>query len=460
MRLVVFDLDGVLVDSKDIHFVALNSALESIRPGSSIEKPEHLAQFDGLDTRSKLRKLIESGRISPEELEDVWALKQRLTASAFEDLPVDDELVSIFRELKSRDLLLAVASNSIRTTVTTAIGALGLGEFVDFYLGNEDVTSPKPHPEVYWRTMMHFRTVPEETLIVEDSPVGRESARRSGARTLEVSNRSQLTLGLLLEMLEEKKMQVRTPWSDPELNVVIPMAGAGQRFVDAGYTFPKPLIEVLGMPMIQRVVKNLNVNANFIFIVQAAMSEKYNLPTTLQRIAPNCRVVETNGLTQGAAETVLLAAPFIDNDKPLLLANSDQLVSWDSGTTMYKWRNSEIDGAILTFQSVHPKWSYAAVDDLGFVERVAEKEPISDNATVGIYFWQRGHDFVRFAKQMIAKDIRTNGEFYVCPVFNELIAAGGRVVTEKVEEMFGLGTPEDLDAFLANPSATEMLAQA
>ena len=212
--------------------------------------------------------------------------------------------------------------------------------------------------------------------------------------------------------------------------------------------------------MIQRVVKNLNVNANFIFIVQAAMSEKYNLPTTLQRIAPNCRVVETNGLTQGAAETVLLAAPFIDNDKPLLLANSDQLVSWDSGTTMYKWRNSEIDGAILTFQSVHPKWSYAAVDDLGFVERVAEKEPISDNATVGIYFWQRGHDFVRFAKQMIAKDIRTNGEFYVCPVFNELIAAGGRVVTEKVEEMFGLGTPEDLDAFLANPSATEMLAQA
>jgi HAD superfamily hydrolase (TIGR01509 family) len=211
MRLVVFDLDGVLVDSKDIHFVALNSALESIRPGSSIEKSEHLARFDGLDTRSKLRKLIESGCISPEELEDVWALKQRFTASAFEDLPVDDELVSIFRELKSRDLLLAVASNSIRTTVTTAIGALGLGEFVDFYLGNEDVTSPKPHPEVYWRTMMHFRTVPEETLIVEDSPVGRESARRSGARTLEVSNRSQLTLGLLLEMLEEKKMQVRTP---------------------------------------------------------------------------------------------------------------------------------------------------------------------------------------------------------------------------------------------------------
>lgn len=460
MRLVVFDLDGVLVDSKDIHFGALNSALESIRPGSSIKKSEHLAQFDGLDTRSKLRKLIESGRISQREFEDVWSLKQRLTASAFADLPVDDELVSIFRELKSRDILLAVASNSIRTTVTTVIRALGLGEFVDFYLGNEDVTSPKPHPEIYWRTMMHFRAVPEETLIVEDSPIGRESARRSGASTFEVTNRSQLTLGLLLEILEKKKMHVRAAWSDPELNVVIPMAGAGQRFVDAGYTFPKPLIEVMGMPMIQRVVKNLNVNANFIFIVQAAMSKKYNLPATLQRIAPNCRVVETDGLTEGAAETVLLAAPFIDNDKPLLLANSDQLVSWDSGTTIYKWRNSEIDGAILTFLSVHPKWSYAAVDDLGFVERVAEKEPISDNATVGIYFWQRGHDFVRFAKQMIAKDIRTNGEFYVCPVFNELISSGGRVVTERVEEMFGLGTPEDLDAFLANPSATEMLAQA
>jgi len=460
VELVIFDLDGVLVHSKDIHFVALNSALESIRPGSSIEKSEHLAQFDGLDTRSKLHKLINSGRISPEEAEDVWALKQRFTASAFEALPVDEELVSMFRELKSRDLLLAVASNSIRTTVTTANGALGLGEFVDFYLGNEDVSSPKPHPEMYWRAMMHFRALPEQTLIVEDSPVGREGAKRSGARTLEVSNRSQLTLGLLLEVLEEKKMQVRAPWSDPELNVVIPMAGAGQRFVDAGYSFPKPLIEVFGIPMIQRVVQNLNVNANFIFIVQAAMSEKYNLPMTLQQIAPGCKVVETNGLTQGAAETVLLAASFIDNDKPLLLANSDQLVSWDSGTTIYKWRNSEIDGAILTFKSVHPKWSYAAVGDLGFVERVAEKEPISDNATVGIYFWQRGHDFVRCAKQMIARDIRTKGEFYVCPVFNEVIAEGGRVVTEKVEEMFGLGTPEDLDAFLANPLATEMLAQA
>ena len=458
MRLVVFDLDGVLVDSKDLHFAALNSALESIRPGSSIEKSEHLARFDGLDTRSKLRKLIELGRIHPEQFESVWSLKQRLTARAFDDLSVDNELVSIFRELKNRDLRRAVASNSIRKTVNTAIGALGLGEFVDFYLGNEDVSSPKPHPEIYWRMMMHFETLPEQTLIVEDSPVGRESARRSGARTLEVANRSQLSIGLLLEMLENKEMQVGAPWSDPELNVVIPMAGAGQRFVDAGYTFPKPLIEVMGMPMIQRVVKNLNVNANFTFIVQAAMSKKYNLPAALQQIAPNCRVVETDGLTQGAAETVLLAASFIDNDRPLLLANSDQLVRWDSGTTIYKWRNSEIDGAILTFPSVHPKWSYAAVNDSGFVERVAEKKPISDNATVGIYFWQRGHDFVRFAKQMMAKDIRTNGEFYVCPVFNELISAGGRVVTEKVEDMFGLGTPEDLHAFLANPAATEMLA--
>lgn len=459
MRLVIFDLDGVLVDSKDVHFSALNRALESVRPGSSISRTRHLAVFDGLDTQAKLEILVQSGQITRDDFQSVWELKQEFTAAEFEALNQDPELIAIFRELKANGFRIAVASNSIRHTVATVITSLGIIQYVDLFLGNEDVKSRKPHPEIYWTVMSYFGVLPEETMVIEDSPIGRESARRSGARVLEVFNRAELSLELVKRVLMEKRVEPKMPWSDSELNVVIPMAGAGQRFVDAGYTFPKPIIEVQGKPMIQRVVENLNINAHYIFIVQTEMNAKFNLAATLRQIVPNCTVVESNGLTQGAAETVLLASHLIDSGKPLLLANSDQLIEWDPARTLYKWRNSEVAGGILTFESTHPKWSYAALNDLGHVVEVAEKKPISSHATVGIYYWQRGSDFIRCAKTMIKKDIRTNGEFYVCPVFNEIIGEGAQIAHEEVSKMYGIGTPEDLQSFLLSADATRLLAQ-
>ena len=106
------------------------------------------------------------------------------------------------------------------------------------------------------------------------------------------------------------------------------------------------------------------------------------------------------------------------------------------------------DGGIVTFKATHPKWSYAAVDDNGMVTEVAEKNPISDNATVGFYYWKHGKDYVECATDMIDRDIRVNGEFYVCPVFNQAVLNGQKIFTHEVEEMWGLGTPEDLDTFL------------
>lgn len=239
-------------------------------------------------------------------------------------------------------------------------------------------------------------------------------------------------------------------WKNEKLNVLIPMAGAGSRFENAGYTFPKPIIEVNKKPMIQVVVENLNIDANYIFIVQKVHREKYNLDTLLNIISPGCKIIEVNGLTDGAACTALMAKEFINNDNPLFFANSDQFVEWDSNEFMYKMNETKCDGGIVTFKSTHPKWSFAKIDENGFVTKVSEKNPISDLATVGFYYWKNGSDFVKYAEEMIEQDIRVNNEFYVCPVFNQAINDGKQIRTYNAKEMWGIGTPEDLNFFLKN----------
>ena len=228
------------------------------------------------------------------------------------------------------------------------------------------------------------------------------------------------------------------------------MAGAGARFESAGYTFPKPLIDVEGQPMIHKVVNNLNIQGRYIFLVQKAHYEKYNLENLLNLISPGCEIIQLEGLTEGAACTVLTARELIDNEEPLIIANADQYIEWNAFETISEFSNEGIDGGILTFSSVHPKHSFAKVDGQGYVTEVAEKKPISTNATVGVYFWKKGSDFVKYADQMIDKNIRTNNEFYVCPVYNEAIGDDKKIITSMVDKMWGMGTPEELDNFLQN----------
>ena len=232
------------------------------------------------------------------------------------------------------------------------------------------------------------------------------------------------------------------------MNIVVPMAGAGSRFEKAGYSFPKPLIEVKGQPMIAKVVENLDLQGTYIFLVQKAHYQQYNLESLLKMIAPGCKIVQIDGVTEGAACTVLKAKEFINNDEQLIIANSDQWIKWNSFETISSFNDA--DGGILTFKSVHPKHSFAKVDGHGYVTEVAEKNPISSDATVGIYHWKRGSDWVKYAEQMIEKNIRTNNEFYVCPVYNEAIQAGLKIKASLVDEMWGMGTPEELHNFLTH----------
>jgi dTDP-glucose pyrophosphorylase len=241
------------------------------------------------------------------------------------------------------------------------------------------------------------------------------------------------------------------------LNIVIPMAGAGSRFNVAGYIDPKPLIPVHGKPMIKLVIENLTPiqQHRFIFICQSTHVAKYGLRKKLSAWAPNCVVIEINGITEGAACTVLNAKSFIDNDSPLMIANSDQFVDIDVNQYLGIFDNTSIDGLIMTMRASDPKWSFVGLDRARNVTHVVEKEVISDEATVGIYNFRQGRSFVSAAEAMIANNERVNGEFYVAPTYNTLIASGYKVGIHNIGTdgagMHGLGTPGDLAEFLANP---------
>lgn len=239
------------------------------------------------------------------------------------------------------------------------------------------------------------------------------------------------------------------------LNIVIPMAGAGSRFAKAGYEDPKPLIKVHDTPMIRVVIRNLtpaNRPHRFIFIAQQEHLDRYALTDKLREWAPGCEVVPINGLTEGAACTVLAARQFIDNDDALMIANSDQYVDYDINRYLDAADQGALDGLIMTMTASDPKWSFVGLTPDGMVNRVVEKEVISDEATVGIYNFKTGRDFVQGADQMIRDNLRVNNEFYVAPVYNELIRHGARVgivnIGSEAKGMYGLGIPADLNLFL------------
>lgn len=449
-KLIIFDLDGVLLNSRELHYETLNRSLNEVGEQFVISREEHLSTFDGLNTTRKLQLLTRLKGLPETMYDAVWQNKQKYTVEALKQLDVSGKLITICQNLKEQNYQIAVASNSIRETVKICLIKLGIMEYIDYFVSNQDVERAKPFPEMYWKCMTKLNALPKNTIIIEDSHIGREGALNSGAHLLPVEDANTVTLELINNKIKEVEMTETTniPWRDSKLNVLIPMAGAGSRFAQQGYTFPKPLIDVEGKPMIQVVIENLNIEANYIYLVQKDHYEKYNLKHLLNLITPNCTIVQVDGVTDGAARTTLLAKEYIDNDAPLVMANSDQYVEWNSNECMYAFTADSIDGGIITFEATHPKWSFAKLNDDGFVAEVAEKRPISNMATVGIYYWKRGSDYVKYAEQMIDKDIRTNNEFYVAPVFNEAIADGKKIRAKNIEKMWGIGTPEDLNYFL------------
>jgi dTDP-glucose pyrophosphorylase len=235
------------------------------------------------------------------------------------------------------------------------------------------------------------------------------------------------------------------------IQIVVPMAGRGSRFANAGYTDPKPFIKIHQKSLIECVAKNITPKCahQFTYICSQEHFAKYDLKGLLQNITPGCNIITVDKITEGAACTVLLAKEYFDNDDMLMIANSDQYVDID--IDQYIQAIGDYDGLIMTMKATEAKWSYIRYDTHKNVEIVREKEVISDEATVGIYNFRRGADFVKYANQMIDKNIRVNDEFYVAPVYNEMIEAGKKITFHNIGAdkcgMYGLGVPEDLEYF-------------
>jgi dTDP-glucose pyrophosphorylase len=232
------------------------------------------------------------------------------------------------------------------------------------------------------------------------------------------------------------------------MNVIIPMAGAGKRFSDVGYTIPKPFIPVNGKPMVQSVVENLNISGKHIFIIQKEHSVGGSLQTFLNIISPNCIIIELSGLTEGPACTALLAEQFINNDEPLIIVNCDQMIHDFDVNKLIEFSNiNNVDGVLGAFISTSKKNSYMKLDPQGEITEIKEKIVISNTATNGLHFWKYGKDFVSSAKEMIIAGEKYNNEFYIAPTYNYLVKNGKKILPYFYNLHFPIGTPEDLKKY-------------
>jgi len=231
------------------------------------------------------------------------------------------------------------------------------------------------------------------------------------------------------------------------------MAGLGSRFAKVGYEKPKPFIDVNGKPMISRVLDNLAYpNAKFYLIARKEhIDSNKDLVEEIEQNY-NAEFIGIDKLTEGTACTVLYAHKKVNNETPLLIANSDQIVDLSIKDYIDDCLKRNLEGSILTFSDEErdPKWSFAKIDELGYVTEVQEKNAISEYATVGIYFFSKGKYYVDAAIDMIIRNDRVNNEFYTCPVYNYLIKDGSKIGIYNIEfsQMHGIGTPEDLKAYL------------
>jgi NDP-sugar pyrophosphorylase family protein len=230
------------------------------------------------------------------------------------------------------------------------------------------------------------------------------------------------------------------------MDVLVPIAAEDTEFRAAGYEVPKPLIDIRGRPMIEWATACLEGidSSSYIFPVLESHINEYDIDDRLRGMyGSEIEIVPIDVMTDGAAATALRAAEHL-SDEELIVLFGDQYIHAPVRAAI---RDADADGLIAIFESSEPRWSYAKTDGDGTVTEVAEKAVISSNATAGLYYFRSGSEFVEAAEQMIQKDIRTNGLFYICPVYNELIEMEKQIEVFPVDEMWSLGTPADVDAF-------------
>ncbi|MBI1343047.1 MAG: NTP transferase domain-containing protein [Terrimonas sp.] len=216
------------------------------------------------------------------------------------------------------------------------------------------------------------------------------------------------------------------------LQILVPIAGGNAFFTDhAEYQFPKPLVEINGKPMIQLVYENLQgidvKDKKFIFILRDEDCTRFHLDQTVAILTDGkASVVRLKEETKGAVCSCLMAIDLLDMNSPLLIANGDQVIEQELSDAVISFMDGQQDGGVITFESVHPKWSYARMENNQVVE-TAEKRPISKKAIAGVYYFRKAIDFIEGGFEVIKKNTNTNGIFFVSATINELILHNKRV---------------------------------
>jgi HAD superfamily hydrolase (TIGR01509 family) len=455
IKLIVFDYDGTLLDCSRLHYEALNEALINVSHSYAVSFEEHVDALDSLTTADKLLWYHENKGLPTNLFQKVKSDKKKRFTKMINEFSTDTPVIKeTLEKLKLDGYFLGVASNATKGYVASMLKRQGIYALFDSICTRNDCRNTKPHPEMYMKIMTECGVGPLETLVYEDSLVGHRSAVRSGAHLAVVEDVSDITYESVkkkISGIDARRDTIDGSWFGDNINVVIPMAGAGSRFKRSGFDVPKPLIDVHGMPMVQAAIELIDLpNAKFTFIVQREHDQRYGLTHLLRAIKPGSNIVHVDGLTDGAACTMLVAKQFIDNDEHLVISNCDQRIEMDWAHYFNRIVKNKADASLVCFEETEGsmKWSYAAANKDGWISEVKEKQRISSFATCGIYHFTRGKDFVASAEEMIAANDRVNNEFYVAPTFNYAIKNGKRVMNFMCKRMIGMGTPEDLTKYV------------
>lgn len=430
----LFDLDGVLVNTANIQY---NSTIKAISKyvNISLLKNQNIDNIlkSTITTINKLDYLIKENIISDKDKLNIYNEKKIIANNCFNNLTVDNEKVKLFSFLKNKKCKIAVVTNGNKNSAIIILKALGLYQFLDLLITNEDVVNSKPHSEPFIKAISYFGGNLENFIIFEDSEIGLKSANGTGCKVYKVDNPIDINISLIKQL------------NNLNRNILIPAAGLGSRYINRGFKLQKPLIELENKTLIEHAISSLNIEGNYIFVIRKIdNNSNIELIKALRNIQPECKVIEIDYITEGSASTCYLAKEFIDNNDELIISNCDQILKWDS--KKYLEYSSNYDCSVLTYKSNEDKNSFIKTDENNIGIEIREKEVISDNALVGVHYFKKGSDFIKSYEYIFKNNIKFKNEYYVSTVCNDLITKGKKVLNypfQKNEIYYSTGTPED-----------------
>lgn len=434
----LFDLDGVIVDTVNIQYDSTRKAIkEHCNYDIQDDNEVNNVFLKTITTKDKLKYLNQKNIIEKKDINIIYDLKKNIANKIFINLKRDTTKIELFSFLKERKNKIAVVTNSNKNSAEIVLKALGLYDFIDLLISNEDVSNCKPHSEPYIKAIAHFGGSLSKFIIFEDSESGLISARGTGCFVYHIKNVNNLNLNLITKL------------NLLNINILIPMAGLGSRFTKRGFKSQKPLIELNNKTLIEHSISSLNIEGNYIFIIRKKNNKSnIELINILKEIKKNCKIIEIDYVTEGSASTCYLAKEMINDNNELIIANCDQILEWDSEKFLDTSRSYE--ACVLTYISNDIKNSFIKLENNLGIE-IKEKEAISDTALVGVHYFKRGKDFVLSYEEVFKKKFKFKNEYYVSTVCDNLIKQGikfGHHLLTGDEIYYSTGKPEDYFEYL------------